>query len=66
MINPFVRDGQTVETDAGTVWSVAVYDDDDEADDEPDSDEEDGPLIGLHDRWFSRSGFGSPEWWSGT
>ncbi len=66
MSNPFSPDGQTAETDARTVAPMAVYDDDDEADDETDFDEDDELSIRPHDRWFSRPGFGSPEWWSGT
>jgi hypothetical protein len=45
---------------------MAVVDDDDEADDEIDFDEDDELPTRPHALWFSRPGFGSPEWWSGT
>jgi len=49
-----------------TRQSMAVvpgHDDDDDFDD-ADFDDEDEPSISRHDRWGSRLGFGSPEWWS--
>jgi hypothetical protein len=66
MSNSFVRGGQGESSNGTTVWSSAVYDDDDEAEDDGDFEEEDGTSVHRHDRWFSKPGFGSPEWWSGT
>lgn len=45
--------------DSGVVPSV---EDDDEND--ADYDDEDEPSSTSAERWFSPSGFGSPEWWS--
>jgi hypothetical protein len=45
--------------DAGVVPGV---EDDDEND--ADYDDEDEPSSASAERWFSPSGFGSPEWWS--
>jgi hypothetical protein len=45
--------------DAGV---VPEYEDDDE--DDADYDDEDEPSATSAERWFSPSGFGSPEWWS--
>ena len=64
MSNPFSPDRQTAEIESQTL--MVVYDDDDEADDETDFDEDDELSMRPHARWFSRPGFGSPEWWSGT
>jgi hypothetical protein len=64
MSNPFSPDRQTAEIESQTL--MVVYDDDDEADDETDFDEDDELSMRPHSRWFSRPGFGSPEWWSGT
>jgi len=67
MSNPFARGGHQEEAkDGPTVWSTAVYDDDDEADDDADFEDDDEPSIRSLERWSSRPGFGSPEWWSGT
>jgi len=66
MNNPFARGGHEESTDQLVVWSAAVYDDDDEADDDADFEDDDEPSVRMQDRWFSRPGFGSPEWWSGT
>ena len=57
-------DGQFAQP-RGRMWPEAVYDDDDDANDETDVEEEDEPSVGRQDRWSARPGFGSPEWWSG-
>lgn len=41
------------------------YDDDDD-DDDADFDDDEEPSIWRNQRWSSRAGFGSPEWWSRT
>jgi len=66
MSNRFSQGGSHVSTDELTVWSVAVYDDDDEADDDADFEDDDEPSIGRLDLWSSRPDFGSPQWWSRT
>ena len=40
--------------------------DDDEGDAEydDDEDEDEASVVLRQERWFARSGFGSPEWWS--
>jgi hypothetical protein len=43
--------------------SASGYNNEDD-DDDADYDDDDSPSISRHDRWFSRLGFGSPEWWS--
>lgn len=45
--------------------TVPEYDDDDD-DAADDTDDEDGAIGSqYHDLWWSRAGFGSPEWWTG-
>ena len=62
MSNPFVRDGEMAAESPLSGGVVFFYDDDD---DDGDFDDDDEPSIRQHDRWFSRPGFGSPEWWTG-
>ncbi len=66
MSNSFARGGHSESSEGATIWSSAVYDDDDEAEDDTDFDEEDEVSVRQQDRWSFRPGFGSPEWWSGT
>ncbi len=66
MSNPFARDEQSVRVSKALVGPPAVYDDDDEADEDSDFEEGDEPSVRHYDRWVTRPGFGSPEWWSGT
>lgn len=44
------------------VYTFPDHDDDDDAAD--DDDEEEGIAVARNERWFTGSGFGSPEWWS--
>jgi hypothetical protein len=65
MSKPLGRESEAGTLHGLTVWSAAVYDDDDEADDETDFDDEDESSVRRLD-WSTRPGFGSPEWWSGN
>lgn len=66
MNNPFARGSHQDSTDQLVIRFAAVDDDDDEADDDGDFEDDDEPSVRSQERWFSRPGFGSPEWWSGT
>jgi hypothetical protein len=46
------------------VGAPAPYDYDDEGDDDADFDQDDELATVPHERWFSRPGFGSPQWWT--
>ena len=51
-----------------TAYSLLDFDDDEEdaaADDDDENDDDDrGVAVPRNERWFTDSGFGSPEWWS--
>jgi hypothetical protein len=66
MSKAFVPEGEFAQPRGIAAWPPAVYDDDDDASDETDFEEEDDLSAGRQDRWSTRPGFGSPEWWSGT
>lgn len=66
MSNRFAHGGSQESTESLNVWSVSVYDDDDEADDDADFEDDDEPSIRRSEVWSSRPDFGSPEWWSRT
>jgi hypothetical protein len=65
MINPCARDEKIAEVGTLPGGVAFLYDDDDETGDDGDFDDDDEPSIRQHDCWFSRPGFGSPEWWTG-
>jgi hypothetical protein len=48
-----------------TVLTTSDYDDDDDAADDDYEDDDEGIVAPSHERWSSRDGFGSPEWWTG-
>ena len=66
MSNRFAQGGSHESEDRLMVWSVSVYDDDDEADDDADLEDDDEPSVRSSGIWSSRPDFGSPEWWSRT
>jgi hypothetical protein len=47
------------------VLTAPDYDDDDDAADDDYDDDDEGIARPRHERWQSRAGFGSPEWWTG-
>jgi hypothetical protein len=63
MNNPSPPEPQSTDSPLTTTSILQAYDDeDDEAD--YDDDEEEGIPTPQQECWVSRSGFGSPEWWS--
>jgi hypothetical protein len=62
MSNPFPTETKSPITSPKPIQAMPDFDDDD--DDACDDDEDEGVAAPRHDSWFSRSGFGSPEWWS--
>jgi hypothetical protein len=60
MSNPLLARPETVYADNASVRAFLDYDDDDEATD----DDDDELAASSAERWFTSSGFGSPQWWS--
>jgi hypothetical protein len=65
MSNPTLAEPESTNPSPMKVWTFSAFDDDDddEADYDDGEDEDGGTPTVKHERWFSRSGFGSPEWW---
>jgi hypothetical protein len=68
MSNPSLTEPENTNARPNKVWTFPALDDDDddEADyDDGEGEDEDEVLAkATNERWFSRSGFGSPQWWS--
>jgi len=65
MSNPASVDTARANSVSNEVWLGPDFDDEDEAVYD-DSDEDDPPSASSSERWLSRPGFGSPQWWSRT
>jgi hypothetical protein len=65
MSNPSLTEPESTNVRPNKSWTFPeLDDDDDEADYDDGEDDDEGITIVRHERWFSRSGFGTPEWWS--
>lgn len=65
MSNQSLAQPESTNTRPNNIWTFPELDDDvDEADFDDDEDEVEDLASSRNQRWFSRSGFGSPEWWS--
>ena len=63
MSNPSVAVPESTKASPKLIWTFPDHDDDDD-DADYDDDDDESVAAPPHERWFSRSGFGSPEWWS--
>jgi hypothetical protein len=63
MSNPALTETKSPITSPKPIQTMPDFDDDDD-DAAYDDDEDEGIAAPRHDGWFSRSGFGSLEWWS--
>jgi len=66
MRDPSSTDEQNGKLIPRKLWFFPEDDDDDDDADYDDSDDDDKPAHLTCERWLSRPGFGSPEWWSRT
>jgi len=66
MSNPSLTEPESTSARPNKVWTLPQLDDDDddEADYDDGEDEDEAITTSRNERWFSHSGFGSPEWWS--
>ena len=55
MSNPCVAVPESTKASPKLIWTFPDHDDDDD---------DESVAAPPHERWFSRSGFGAPEWWS--
>jgi hypothetical protein len=63
MSNPLPAEPESTQASPKLIRLLPDYDDDENDADDSD-DDGDGMSLAAQDGWFSRSGFGSPEWWS--
>ncbi len=63
MSNPTVTEPRSTTASPRPLQAMPDVDDDDDAAD-CDDDDDDGVVASRQEKWFSSSGFGSPEWWS--
>jgi hypothetical protein len=64
MSNPFLEQPKLASAVPTSIQALASFDDDEDDAADDDEDDEVGAAVSGEYR-FSRSGFGSPEWWSG-
>jgi hypothetical protein len=63
MSNPSLPEPQSTNSTLNQTSILQAYDDEDDEADYDDDEEEGSPSL-PQECWFSRSGFGSPQWWS--
>jgi len=63
MSNPALTEPKSTALGPKPIRMMPDFDDDDD-DADCDDDDDEGMVTPRHETWFSRAGFGSPEWWT--